>query len=122
MVVRMHRSLAAKRLARELSAAIGDHFVYVHVVLGTTTPHPHMQRKHVVMLTGEDFVASLNDQRVLLITEPLTGMVCYGHGFLQNGISGDHLAGNQILADAEMLQRALCLGPPQTISRHLDLP
>jgi hypothetical protein len=58
------------------------------------------------MLAGEDFVASLDNQLVLLIVEPLAGMVCCGSGFLQDGIGGDHLTRNQIFADAEMLERA----------------
>ena len=79
-----------------------------------------MQRKHVVMLAGEDFVAGLNDQFVSLIVEPLAGVVRGGGGLLQDGVGGDHLAGNQILADAEMLERALGLGAPQLVRRHLD--
>jgi len=79
----MNRSLAPERRARELAAPIGDHLVHVHVELGAAARHPHMQRKHVVMLSGEDFVASLNDQIVLLILESLAGMICRGSGFLQ---------------------------------------
>jgi hypothetical protein len=34
-----------------------------------------MQRKHVVVLAREDLVARLNDQSVLLVVEPLAGVV-----------------------------------------------
>jgi hypothetical protein len=71
-----------------------------------------MQRKHVMVLTGENFVAGLNDQLVLLILEPLAAMVGCGSGFLQDGIGSDHLTRNQILAYAEMFERALCLSTP----------
>jgi hypothetical protein len=60
----MDRRLAAERRAGELAAAVGDHLVDVHVELGAAAGHPDMQRKHVVMLAGEDFVAGLNDQLV----------------------------------------------------------
>src|SRR6266542_3669672 len=72
------------------------------------------------MLSGEDFVAGLNDQIVLLIREPLAGMVCCGGGFLQDRIGGDHLARNQIFADAEMLERSLSLSTPQFLRSNLD--
>ena len=112
MIVGVHRRLATEWRARELAAAVGDHLVHVHVELGAAARHPYMQRKHVVMLAGEDFVARLNNQVVLLIVEPLAGMVRCGSGFLQDGIGGDHLARNEILADTEMLERALGLSTP----------
>ena len=64
------------------------------------------------MLTGEDFVANLNDQPVAQVVKPLAGMVCDGGGFLQDCVGGDHLAGYQIAPDAEMLERALGLRAP----------
>ena len=121
VIVGMNRRLASERRAGELAAAVGDHFVHVHVELRAAAGHPHMQRKHVVMLAGEDFVADLNDQLVALIVEPLAGMVGVGGGFLQDGVGGDHLARNQILADAEMFERALGLRAPQLVGGNIDL-
>ncbi len=77
-----------------------------------------MQGEHVVVLAGEDFVAGLDDQLVLLVAEPLAGMVCRSSGLLQDGIGGDHLARNQVLADAEVLERPLGLRAPQLVRRH----
>ena len=62
VIVGMNRRLAAERRAGELAAAVGDHLVDVHVELGAAAGHPDMQRKHVVMLAGQDFVADLHDQ------------------------------------------------------------
>ena len=121
VVVGMNRRLAAERRAGELAAAVGDHFVHVHVELRAAAGHPHVQREHVVVLAGEDLVADLNDQLVRLVVEPLAGMVGVGGGFLQDGIGGDHLARDQILADAEMLERALGLCAPELVGRNIDL-
>src|SRR5215472_1771656 len=104
MIVRMHRSLAAEWRTRELATAVRDHFVHIHVELGSAARHPNVQREHVMVLAGEDFVASLNDQFVLLIAEPLAFMVSYGCGLLQSCIGGDHFSWNQIFANAEMFQ------------------
>src|SRR5580704_9345758 len=103
----MNRRVASKRRAGKLAAPVRDHLVDIHVELGAAARHPHMQRKHIVMLACEDLVASLHDQLVTLIVEPLAGMVRDSGGFLQDGIGSDHLTRYQILADAEMLERAL---------------
>src|SRR2546427_9973279 len=83
--------------------------------------HPYVQWKHVVMLAGEDFIARPNDQLVLLIVESLACMVRRRGGLLQDGIGRDHLAGHQIRADTEMLERALGLGTPELVGRNGDL-
>src|SRR5215471_16444521 len=116
----MNRCLAPERRTCKLATTVRDHFVDVHVELGAAARHPHVQREHVMMLAGEDFVAHMNDQLVALIVEPLAGMIGNGSGFLQGGVGGDHLAGNEIPADAEMLQRPLRLRAPQLVSRHLN--
>src|SRR5712664_1542643 len=116
----MNRRLAPERRAGELAAAVGDHFVDVHVELSAAARHPDMQGKHVVVLAGEDFVASLDDQFITPIVEPLACAVRGGGGFLQGGVGGDHFAGNQIPANAEVLERALCLSAPQLVRRHFN--
>ena len=119
MVVGVHRRLAAQRGAGELAAAVGDHLVDVHVELRAAAGHPHMQRKHVVVLPGQDLVAGLHDQPVHQVVEPPACVVGVGGGLLQRGVGGDHLPRDQVLADAEMLQRALRLRPPQLVGGHL---
>src|SRR5215469_4653118 len=120
MVVGMNRCLAPERRASNLAAAVGDHLVYVHVELRAAAGHPHMQGEHVMMLASEDFVTGLSDEFILLIAQPLTGMVGRRGGFLQNGVSSDHFTRNQVLADTEMLERALCLRAPELIRRHFN--
>ena len=64
------------------------------------------------MLAGEYLVTDLNDQLVGLVVEPLAGVVRVGGGFLQNGVRGNHLTRDQVLADAEVFKGALGLGAP----------
>src|ERR1700736_3495326 len=80
-----------------------------------------MQREHVLMLAGEYFVTHLNDQLMALVIEPFAGLVRIGGGFFQNGVRGDPLARNEVLADTEMFQGALGLSAPQFVSGNLDL-
>src|SRR5215469_9005706 len=98
----MDRCFASQRRACDLATTVRDYFVDIHVELSTASGHPHVQREHVVMLASQDLVAGMSDEFVLLITQPLAIMVGNGGALLQNGVSGDHFAGNQILADAEM--------------------
>ena len=72
------------------------------------------------MLAGEDLVADVSDQLESLIRQSATGVVCRGSGALEDGISGDHFARDQILPDAEVLERALRPRPPKLVCRHFD--
>ena len=80
-----------------------------------------MQREHILVLPGEDLVGDLDDQAVGSVVEPAAGMVGVGRRLFQDRVGADHLARNQILADAEMLERALRVRPPQLVGRDLDL-
>ncbi len=58
----MHRGLAAEGGAGELAGSVGEDLVDVHVELGAAAGHPDMEREHVVVLAGEDFVGDLDDE------------------------------------------------------------
>jgi hypothetical protein len=74
-----------------------------------------------MMLAGENLVTGINDQLMALFIEPPAGIVGVGGSFLQKGVRGNHLARNEILADAEVLKGALRLGAPEPIGWDLDL-
>src|ERR1700747_2577613 len=74
--------VAANRRARERTAAVGNHFIYVHIELRTAAGHPHVQGEHVLMLTGEDFVADLNNESVSFVFQSSICMVRTGGGLL----------------------------------------
>ncbi len=120
MIVRMHWRFASERRAGELAAAIRNDLVHVHIELSTTACHPNMQREHVVMLAGENLVACLNDQVVLLVAQSFTVVVGNRGGLFQDRIRRDHLAGNEILTNAEMLEGTLGLCTPELICRHFN--
>jgi len=65
------------------TAAVGDHFIDVHVELDAAASHPDVQREHVMVPAFQDFIASLHDQFVALIVQPLACMVGDGGSFLQ---------------------------------------
>ena len=108
----LKKAAANANHAGKLAAAVGDHLVHIHIELRAASRHPHVQREHVVVLAGEDFVAALHDQLVGLVGKPLLGVVDDGGGLLQNRVRVDHLCRNQILTDAEVLKRALSLRAP----------
>jgi len=83
--------------------------------------HPHMQGKHVVMLTGEDLVTDLDDQIVAFVVESLSSMVCVSSSFLQNRVRGDHFPRHEVLANAEVFKGTLGLRPPKLVDENLDL-
>src|SRR5271165_1206977 len=105
----MDRGLAADWSAGELAAAVRDHLVDIHVELGPASGHPDVQRKHVVMLAREDFIADARDQFVMLIMKPAAGVVRGRRGPLQYRVGGYHLTGHQLPSDAKVFERALGL-------------
>src|SRR5712671_4535226 len=117
----MNRMLAAERCACELAAAVRNDLVDVHVELGAAPGHPHMQREHVLMVASKNLLTDTCDQGVDLIRQPATSVVCGGCGAFYDRIGSDHFAGDQVAADAEMLQRALGLRPPKLVGRHINL-
>ena len=72
------------------------------------------------MLACDDLVANLDDQVELLVLEAAALVVGDGGTLLEDRIGADHLTRHQVLADAEMLQRALGLGAPQLVGLDLD--
>ena len=104
MVVRVNWRLASERRPCELTTAVGDHLVYIHVELRTAASHPYVQREHVMMLASKDLITRLNDQFVPLVVKPPAGMIGISGSFLQDGVRRDHLPRNQIVPDAEMFK------------------
>ena len=94
MVIGMDRRFAPQWRTGELAAAIGNYLIDVHIKLSSTPGHPHMQREHIVMLTGQDFIARFDDQLVALIIEAFAVVVRNGSGFLQGCVGSDHLPRN----------------------------
>ena len=76
---------------------------------------------HVVVLTGEDFVARLNDKLVAQIVKPIAGVVRDGGGLLQDGVGRDHFAGNQVLPNREVFKRTLGLRAPEFVGGDIYL-
>src|SRR5262249_61363614 len=72
------------------------------------------------MLPGKNFIACLGYKFVLLSAEPLPRVVCRGCGFLQDGVGRNHLTRNEVLTDAEVFERALCLSAPQLVGGGID--
>jgi len=70
------------------------------------------------MLAGEDLVTDLNDEIMTFVIEALSREVRVRGSFFQNGIGGDHLAGHQVFADAEVFERTLGLRTPQLVGGY----
>src|SRR2546422_6984637 len=85
----------------------------------TATTEIYTLSLHDALPICQDFVAALDDQLVLPVPEPVAGMVCLRGRLLENRVGHDHLARHEILADAEMIERALGLRTPQLVGRHL---
>ena len=62
VIVRVDLTLHAAHAAQQFTCPIRQHFVHVHVALGTGTGLPDGEGKFVGMFTGQHFVGGINDR------------------------------------------------------------
>src|SRR5689334_24467903 len=116
----MDRLLAAHNATRELNRTVRDHLVGVHVGLRSTAGLPDSQRKVLVEFSFNDLIASLHDQLRLIVREFAELFIDERRGFLENAERANHLTRHPVIADIEMMKRALRLSPPVAITGNLD--
>ena len=90
-----------------------------------------MERSHIpltrwalafhLMAASKNLLTDTCYQRVDLMWQPATSVVCGGGGAFYDRIGSDHFARDQVTADAEMLQRALGLRAPKLVGRYFNL-
>ena len=107
--------------AGNLVATVCKHLVHVHVALGARACLPDLEREHVVVLAGQDFICCLADERGLLFCEAAELGICLGCRLLEEGEGMDDALGHRLRPDPEVLVGALGLRSPEGPGRNLDL-
>ena len=122
VVVGVNRTVAlAEGAPCKDMGAVGHDLVDVHVALGARARLPNHQRKLVVELARQDFVAGRHNQVLLRRVHRPQLAVGHGCGTLQMGKRSDNLHGHRAhWTNLEVVARALGLGAPIFVSRHVD--
>ncbi len=124
VVVGVQEFLLVRKVAAVRNVApVGDDLIGVHVRLRTRTRLPHNQRKLVVELSVQNFVADFSDQfGFFFIQNPGFGVGERG-GFFEVGEGFDDFLGHlvDVLGDGEVLDRALRLRAPIHVGGYLYL-
>src|SRR5262249_44491150 len=106
--------------AEKLDSPVADHLVGVHVALGAAPRLPDDERKMIVQLPRDHLVRALDDgARHVLGKETELG-IDLGAGPLELAEGTDHLAGEALPRDLEVLQGALGLRTPITVGGDVD--
>ena len=121
MIIRMNWRLTPKRSAGQLTTTVRNHLVHVHVELSSTSSHPHVERKHIVVLTRENFLTYLDDQLMARLIEASVVKVSIAVAFLRMAYALIISDRNQVPTDAKMLERTLRLCAPEFICRYVYL-
>ena len=117
----MHRRLGAELAAEHLVGAVGDHLVDVHVGLGAGAGLPDHQREMIVELAVDHLLARPGRSRACAsCVEIAERVIDLGGGALDDAERADQRQRHALGADAEILPRALGLGAPVAVGRHLD--
>ena len=122
VVVGVDRTLAlAEGSASQHVGAVGDDLIDVHVGLGPRPGLPHDQRKTMVEVPCDDFLADAFDQVALGFGQDAGLAIGLGGRHLQVAEGVDHLNRHAAHgADGEIVAAALRLGAPVLVGRHGD--
>ena len=120
VIVRMHRRFLAALAAEHLVGAVRDHLVQVHVGLRAGAGLPHDQRKVAVELAVDHLLRGRRDRARALRVENAERPVHLRRRALDQRHRADQRLRHALLADAEILQRALRLRAPVAVGGDLD--
>ena len=120
VVVGMDRRLAAHHAAGQLDGAVRDDLVHVHVALRPGARLPHHQREVVVQLARDDLVGRVHDQVLGGPVQLAERVVGERRRLLEDAERAHDVRGHALLADAEVVARALRLRAVVAVVRHLD--
>jgi hypothetical protein len=79
-----------------------------------------VEGEHIGMPAFEQLVAHLHDQASFFLVQLPAIVIGKRRCALQDRIGRDHLAGDEIMTDAEVFEGALRLRAPQLVCRYLD--
>jgi len=100
VIIGVHRRIAAECAAQNLVAAIGNHFIEIHVGRGTARAFQQIDDERVAMLTADDFAAGFSDGVALGRRQHADIMIGQRRRpFAQRKCLGEFFAGTDIAAD-----------------------
>ena len=120
VVIRVQQARFAAHAAHQFGAAVGQHFVHIHVRLRARAGLPHGQREFGGVLVGQHFVGSAGDGGGLGAIEQAQVEVDAGGSALDAGQRVDQLERHALGGNMEMLEGTLGLRAPQLFRRYID--
>src|SRR5262245_4058446 len=122
MIVRMHRRLCAKRSTELEVGSVGDHFIDVHVGLRSRPRLPHQQWEMTVQFAVGDVLGNGRNHGCALAIERSKFLVDLGGRTFDHAKRAHDLDRHALRSNAEIVQRALSLSAPESVSRNLQWP
>jgi hypothetical protein len=120
MIVGMHGRVGAGLAAEHHVGARRNHFIHVHVGLGSGAGLPHDQGKVIVELAVDHLLGCAHDRLGAAGVEQAELMIDLRGRALDDREGPDQRDRHVLDADAEIAPRALGLCPPIAVGRYLD--
>ena len=112
IIVRVHLTLHPARPAQQLTRAVGQHLIHIHIALRAGAGLPDSQRKGVRMLACQHFIRGLNNRLRFLRGQQAEIVIHLRRRALGQRQRVDKLDRHFFRRNAEMFQRALGLRAP----------
>src|SRR4029077_3947215 len=122
MIVRMNWFLRAERAAELEIGGIRNHFIDIHVGLRAGSGLPYEQRKVPVQFAVGDILRNRRDGCRAPAIERSERPVDLGRRALDHTERAHDLDRHTLGSDAEIVERALGLSAPESVSRNLQWP
>ena len=122
VVVGVNRLLGAELAAQEFAGAVCDHLVEVHIGLGAGAGLPNHQGKMTVELAVHDLVCRRGDRLRQVLIEAAELEIGQRRSLLDERHGADQRLRHPLVADFEVLPRALGLRAPIAVGRDFDRP
>ena len=121
VVVRMHASVRASRLAEDLAGAIRQHLVRVHVVRRAGARLVYVDDELIAESAAQDFIGGVEDGGSDVPVQPPQRGIGFGRGLLHEDGRDHEIRGRPQAADGEVLDGALGLHPVVRVGGNREL-
>ena len=103
VVIGMNGILTAHFSSKSLDGPVGDHFIEIHIGLGSAAGLPHYQGEMVIQFSSNHLIRSIVDSYLKFFIQAAKGVVNGSGGFFKNAVGPDKFPGKALITDFKIV-------------------